>query len=268
MIGGMAMKGFVLIAVAILSACRSAGAGTPPTTTVTPPAAAPAAADRDPDSIRWVRDSAEYYAAVLQVYRHAAARVESEARARTAGTWAVVLDADETVISNLTYQIERARLGLAFSPESWNAWVKRREATPLPGAAAFLSRVRDLGGRIAIVTNRLESECEDTAAVFRAHALVFDAMLCRPNGSPSDKNPRFPWPPARRQRDRHRSSSWPLSATTSRTFRGSLRRSGRPGTPRSSSSARGTSWCRTRCTAVGSRRERGLFQLSTLNFEL
>jgi 5'-nucleotidase (lipoprotein e(P4) family) len=191
MIGGMAMKGFVLIAVAILSACRSAGAGTPPTTTVTPPAAAPAAADRDPDSIRWVRDSAEYYAAVLQVYRHAAARVESEARARTAGTWAVVLDADETVISNLTYQIERARLGLAFSPESWNAWVKRREATPLPGAAAFLSRVRDLGGRIAIVTNRLESECEDTAAVFRAHALVFDAMLCRPNGSPSDKNPRF-----------------------------------------------------------------------------
>ena len=45
----------------------------------------------------------------------------------------------------------------------------RREATPLPGAAAFLARVRELGGRIAIVTNRLESECADTEAVFQTH---------------------------------------------------------------------------------------------------
>ena len=103
----------------------------------------------------------------------------------------MVLDADETIISNFLYQLERARLGLGYSAESWNAWVKRREATPLPGAARFLSRVRELGGRIAIVTNRLGSECADTEAVFRAHALVYDAMLCRPDGTPSDKNPRF-----------------------------------------------------------------------------
>jgi len=69
--------------------------------------------------------------------------------------------------------------------------VKRREATPLPGAALFLNRVRALGGRIAIVTNRFQTECADTAAVFAAHALVYDAMLCRPDGSPADKNPRF-----------------------------------------------------------------------------
>jgi 5'-nucleotidase (lipoprotein e(P4) family) len=103
----------------------------------------------------------------------------------------VILDADETIISNVTYQLERARLGLGFSPESWNQWVRRREATPLPGAAAFLARVRALGGRIAVVTNRLASECDDTAAVFERHALVYDAMLCRANGSASDKNPRF-----------------------------------------------------------------------------
>jgi 5'-nucleotidase (lipoprotein e(P4) family) len=183
-------KSALFVTVVVLSACRSASPGAPPAATATPPAAA-AAADRDPDSIRWVRDSAEYHAALVQVYRLATARVESEARTRTAGSWAVVLDADETVISNVTYQIERARQGLAFSPESWNAWVKRREATPLPGAAAFLSRVRGLGGRIAIVTNRLASECDDTEAVFRTHELAYDAMLCRPTGAPSDKNPRF-----------------------------------------------------------------------------
>jgi len=151
-------------------------------------ATAPAA---EPDSIRWVRDAAEYRAAVVQTYRAVAAHVEREAAARTAGSWAVVLDADETIISNLTYQAERASAGLPYSAESWTAWVKRREATPLPGAAAFLARVRALGGRIAIVTNRLDSECDDTIAVFTRERLVYDAMLCRPNGSPSDKNHRF-----------------------------------------------------------------------------
>ena len=128
---------------------------------------------------------------MVQAYRVATMHVEAEARTRTAGTWAVVLDADETIISNVTYQQERARQGLAYSTESWAAWVRRREATPLPGAAAFLTRVRALGGRIAVVTNRLQSECDDTAAVFARYQLIYDAMLCRQNGTPSDKNPRF-----------------------------------------------------------------------------
>jgi predicted secreted acid phosphatase len=74
---------------------------------------------------------------------------------------------------------------------SWTAWCARREAVPLPGASAFLSRVRALGGRIAIVTNRSAAECPDTEAVFQAQGLAYDAMLCRPEGGPSDKNPRF-----------------------------------------------------------------------------
>ena len=114
-----------------------------------------------------------------------------QARSRQAGTWAVILDADETIISNATYQLDRARQGLGSSPESWNLWVRRREATPLPGASAFLTRVRALGGKIAVVTNRLQSECAATAAVLERYDLVYDALLCRPDGGPSDKNPRF-----------------------------------------------------------------------------
>lgn len=155
------------------------------------PAAQPAgpAAPAIPNDIKWVQRSAEYYAAVLQTYRDATARVEQQAPSRSAGTWGVILDADETVISNVQYQIER--IGLGYSAGSWAAWVRRREATPLPGAAAFLARVHQLGGRIAIVTNRFVSECDDTMALFRTHALAFDAMLCRPDKDPSDKNPRF-----------------------------------------------------------------------------
>jgi 5'-nucleotidase (lipoprotein e(P4) family) len=155
--------------------------------------ARPAASTAAPSTTAttWVERSAEYAAAVLQTYRHATTLIESAALNHRSGTWAVVLDADETIVTNLAYQLERERAGLGYSPESWSAWVRRREAVPLPGAAGFLARVRTLGGRIAIVTNRLVSECADTEAVFRTHQLVFDAMLCRPDGTPSDKNPRF-----------------------------------------------------------------------------
>jgi predicted secreted acid phosphatase len=34
-----------------------------------------------------------------------------------------VLEADETVINIVTYQLERAQQGLGYSPESRGAWV-------------------------------------------------------------------------------------------------------------------------------------------------
>ncbi len=172
---------------ATTAGCRA----TAPTVHTPQPATSPASTPTLPDSIRWVRDSAEYQAVVLQTYRAATTGVEIAARSRQPGLWAVVLDADETVINNVQYQLERAQAGQKYTPESWRAWVGRREATPIPGASGFLARVRDLGGRIAIVTNRLESECPDTEAVFRTHGLAYDVMLCRPDGGSSDKNPRF-----------------------------------------------------------------------------
>lgn len=143
------------------------------------------------NGVTWVTRSAEYHAAVLQVYRHARAAIEDATRGRTRGDWAVILDADETVISNLEYQQGLERTGRPHSSALWKEWVQRRAAVPLPGAKVFLDRIRTLGGRIAIVTNRLESECADTRAVFERHVLAHDVMLCRPDAGPSDKNPRF-----------------------------------------------------------------------------
>ena len=185
-----------LLLVFALAGCRTAGPSARAPVSVPPPppaaATAPAGAPfRAPEAIRWVRDSAEHRALFLQIYRAATAHVEREAAGRAAGTWAVILDADETVIDNSLYQLERARLGLGFDRMSWHAWTARREAVPLPGARSFLARVRALGGKVAIVTNRAQSECPDTVAVFRAHDLAYDAMLCKPDEGPSDKGPRF-----------------------------------------------------------------------------
>jgi 5'-nucleotidase (lipoprotein e(P4) family) len=166
---------------------------TPEATPAPTPAATPAppAATRSSAAIRWVRESAEHRAIFLEIYAAAAAYLDREASQRERGSWAVVLDADETVLDNSTFELEREAAGLPFNSPTWHAWTKRREAKPLPGAKAFLDHVRELGGRIAIVTNRTVSECPDTEAVFRAHELAFDVMLCKPDVGPSDKNPRF-----------------------------------------------------------------------------
>ena len=112
---------FCVVAVALTIGCQS---------TAKPVPSSPAALPLFPDSVKWVQQAAEYTASVLQTYRAATARVEREAGARSRDTWAVILDADETVISNATYQAERGRHGLAYSTDSWHAWVVRRESTP------------------------------------------------------------------------------------------------------------------------------------------
>ncbi len=182
-------RSILLIALSVLAACRTTAPSVPPF----PPDAAAEAGQpfRGSKAVRWVRDSAEHRALFLQVYRTVTAHVERAAATREPGTWAVVADADETVLDNSVYQVERERQGLGFTRESWRVWTARREAVPLPGAAAFLARVRTLGGRVAIVTNRRVSECPDTEAVLRQHDLAYDVILCRADDGPSDKDARL-----------------------------------------------------------------------------
>jgi 5'-nucleotidase (lipoprotein e(P4) family) len=142
-----------------------------------------------PDSIHWVRNSAEYRAASLQAYRLAYQRLALKVSQKPPGTWAVVVDGDETVLNNSEYQKERAALGQGFSPDSWNEWVHRKAATAVPGAVAFANRVFALGGYLAVVTNRTDAQCDDTRANLDQLAFGYDVVLCMTDKS--DKNPRF-----------------------------------------------------------------------------
>lgn len=63
----------------------------------------------------------------------------------------MILDADETVLDNSPYELERATLD---------------------------------------VPNRADAQCDDTRANFRALGIAVDAALCQ-QGKESDKNPRF-----------------------------------------------------------------------------
>ncbi len=145
---------------------------------------------RLPLDIHWVRNSAEYRAAAFQTYRAASERIRAAADSLEPGTWAVILDADETVLDNSEYQRRLAERNASFDNETWNAWVREEAATEVPGSGAFISLVRSLGGRVAIVTNRDEVVCPDTRRNLDALGIRVDVMLCRQPG-PSDKNPRF-----------------------------------------------------------------------------
>lgn len=141
-------------------------------------------------AIHWWRNSAERTVLYVQTYRLAGERLRELAAREPRGGWAVIMDADETVLDNSTYQFRRNPQGEGYSAESWTAWVNEEAAPATPGAPEFTRLVHELGGRVAIVTNRDDPTCPQTRDNLRKVAIVFDVVLCRVQGR-SDKNPRF-----------------------------------------------------------------------------
>jgi 5'-nucleotidase (lipoprotein e(P4) family) len=137
--------------------------------------ATPAGAQIDHLELKWIRDSEEFVAIFRQTYALAARAVEAQTAAVPRGTpWAVVLDVDETVLDNSPYQLERAAFRLPYDTASWNAWVRRERAEPLPGVRAFLDGVRRLGGRVVFITNRDDGTADETRRNLAAHGLWTD----------------------------------------------------------------------------------------------
>lgn len=189
----------VVLLVALAAACTPPVATTPPPVPTPAPAPAPAPSGAPSEALQpvsslgavhWWRNSAEQRAAFVQAYRWAGERLREAARGESAGGWAVILDADETTLDNSTYQLRRGRQNLPYSSESWNEWVRERAAPATPGAADFTRLVHELGGRVAIVTNRDDAVCGDTRENLRFAGIAADVVLCRVQGQ-SDKNPRF-----------------------------------------------------------------------------
>jgi 5'-nucleotidase (lipoprotein e(P4) family) len=140
--------------------------------------------------LTWYRRSAERRALTVQAYALALDKLQAKVAAGVSGAWGVVLDIDETTLDNSLYQRERLDLGLGYSPASWIAWVNRKAATPIDGVADYLHGVKQLGGKVVFVTNRLAAtECAQTEANLAAAGLPYDAILCKTDTS--DKNPRF-----------------------------------------------------------------------------
>ena len=140
-------------------------------------------------AVLWVATSSEYRVAVKQVYTTAKKKISKVSTTLEPGTWTIILDVDETVLSNVQYEIENERAGRLFALDTWNDWCRREEATALPGARDFLESVRSLGGRIALVTNRSSELEEATRNNLEAELIPFDLLLLK--SEPGNKQARF-----------------------------------------------------------------------------
>ena len=176
-------RSLLLVLVLLLPACRPA--------TPAPQTAPAVVTSTLPGALHWFRSSAEYRASTRQTYRLAAERLAEIAAELQPGTWAVSLDADETILDNSQYQKELVETGGRFESATWNAWIRREAAPAIPGAAGFLAAVRSLGGKIAIVTNRGEDVCDATRSNLRKVGLIYDVVLCQPRGANGEKEPRW-----------------------------------------------------------------------------
>jgi len=158
------------------------------------PAIGPGAADTAalvPNAVHWYRNSMEYRAIALEVYRQATEQVIRQAAGLPAGSWAVIMDADETLLDTSEYQRRTALQGTSFNTTTWNAWIRAETAPAVPGGPEFAQAVQRLGGRVVIVTGRDQAVCPQTEANLRALGVMADAVLCQTDRTSSDKNPRF-----------------------------------------------------------------------------
>jgi acid phosphatase len=100
-------------------------------------------------------DSGDYARDISSVAMQALAWVEERAAKRKNGEHlAIVLDLDETVLSN---EPLIRRLDYAFIPAEWDAWLKKAELPAIEPIRAVYRRARELGIDVLFVTGRREA---------------------------------------------------------------------------------------------------------------
>ncbi len=125
------------------------------------------AEDIDP-GILWVRTAAEYEALSLQSYQAASEDlqkfIEDKSWSALPGQVdvtdlpvAIIADVDETIVSNVEFEI---RLQQPFTDSVMNSWNDSNPAEAIPGAVEFVQQAMDAGVHVFFVTNR-PCEIED-----------------------------------------------------------------------------------------------------------
>ncbi|MEA1928586.1 MAG: HAD family acid phosphatase [Candidatus Auribacterota bacterium] len=135
------------------------------------------------NDVVWVKRSEAYKCCVQQAYLNAMDRLRDLAKDKKVGTWCVVLDADETVISNVAFQMT----GLSYSSKRWTQWCEKSAATLLPGAKEFCGLARELGGKVIIVTNRKGHLQAVTVENFNNLDFPYDVILTRGGAYAKDR---------------------------------------------------------------------------------
>ena len=96
-------------------------------------------------AVLWFQTAGEAHALQYQAYNIARLRLDSDLRnKKLTGKRAVVVDIDETIVDNITYEAQMIRINRGF-PYEWEKWIDMAEAKSLPGAVEFLTYAASKG---------------------------------------------------------------------------------------------------------------------------
>jgi len=120
--------------------------------------------------------SDEYVMACRGTYNNALEELQ-EMAADLRQPWAVVMDVDDTCLSSSKYRNFKKRWRTLFYRPRWSDWCRKGEDPAVPGAAEFTRKVRGLGGKVVLITERDEDLRDATEKNLAEEGFVFDALL-------------------------------------------------------------------------------------------
>lgn len=140
------------------------------------------------NDILWVKSSDAYNCCVQQAYCDAGRRMRDLSRGEKPGAWCVVLDVDETILSNVEFQAALQIKGTGYSGEAWDDWCNKSKATALPGAREFCAAARECGGKVIIITNRDGDVKKATLKNLDDLGFAYDACIFREGSYKGDRS--------------------------------------------------------------------------------
>ena len=114
--------------------------------------------------VRQYIESGGYQHEFDQVVQSAQSYLEQNLERYRESNPALVLDIDETSISNLPYLLDN---DFGYVPAPWQAWVKGDEAAPFSATLKLYRWARDNGVSVFFVTSRPETDREATERLLR-----------------------------------------------------------------------------------------------------
>ena len=141
----------------------------------------------------WYQNAAEVDALYQQGYNVATNKLKELLKQPTSKPYSIVLDIDETVLSNIPFQVKMVKDGTAFNPKLWDEWVQKAEATPVAGAKEFLQFADKNKVQIYYVSDRTDSQVDATIKNLEAQGLPVqgrDHIMLKKEGDKSKEGRR------------------------------------------------------------------------------
>ena len=141
----------------------------------------------------WYQNAAEVDALYQQGYNVATSKLKELLKQPTSKPYSIVLDIDETVLSNIPFQVKMVKDGTAFNPKLWDEWVQKAEATPVAGAKEFLQFADKNKVQIYYISDRTDAQVDATIKNLEAQGLPVqgrDHLMFKKEGDKSKEGRR------------------------------------------------------------------------------